>query len=106
MRREYLWALVTLVIAIALAFILLNIAEKEAPSQAQHCADEETRERIRDLSFEAFDQAFKNHTMRLFDNWLLDPHDQPKRAQAGMQNGIRAYLRGRDLAMAWTIPPC
>jgi hypothetical protein len=106
MRREYMWALATLVMAIALAYILLSIARDDASPQTQRCVDHETRERIRNLSLDGYDEALKAHTAKLFSIWISDEHDQPKRAQAGTQKGINAYIRSRELAMAWLPPEC
>jgi hypothetical protein len=114
MKREYLWALMTLVAAILLAFILLNIAEKDAPSepvqQVQRrvvCVDTDTRERIRAIALEAYDAAFKGNLQHLYDILLHDTTAVGvQRASTGAQNSIAAYVKARELALAWNPPEC
>jgi hypothetical protein len=106
MRQEYIWALVTLIVAIALAFILLNVAEKDASPQTPRCVSKEDREHMLSIALAGYDQALKEHTVKLFSIWVVDEHDQPGRAQKGTQRGIHAWLKSRELAMKWTPPEC
>jgi hypothetical protein len=79
----------------------------EARSQvAEHCVDGEERERIRELSLEGIDLALKNHVAKLFDIWMKDDREQPRRAVTGMQAGISAHLRARANALKWDPPRC
>jgi len=107
MRREYLWALLTLIIAVALAFILLSVAKDESRSEGKPpCMSEEDRDKILRMSLRAIDQAFQHHVNNLFSNWVLDASQQPSRAQKGMQNGIKAWLRAQDDAKKWLPAVC
>lgn len=108
MRREYLWALLTLIIAIALAFILLSLARDDAQSKVPYdCVDPTERERIRQLAFDGIDKGLVEAMTHLFDIWQRDPQNsQPQRAQVGTTNAINAHIRARKLAFAWDPPPC
>jgi hypothetical protein len=106
MRQEYIWALITLVIAIALAYILLTLT-KDVQSEAQvQCVDEKLREDMRELALQAMDDSFKEQTAHLFTVWQKDVKDQPVRAQAGMQANVRAYVRARSMVLNWNPPSC
>lgn len=108
MSREYFWALITLVVAIALAFILLSLARDDATSKIGYdCVDPTERERIRDLALIGIDDGLKQAMTHLFDIWQRDPNtEQPKRASVGTTNAINAHNRARKLALAWDPPTC
>ena len=107
MRREYLWALLTLIIAVVLAFALLSAARDETRSEGNlPCITGEDQEKILRMSLRAVDQAFQHHVNNLFSNWVLDASQQPSRAQKGMQNGIKAWLRAQDDAKKWIPAIC
>jgi hypothetical protein len=79
----------------------------EAKSEAvKHCIDDKTREDIRILTLEAVDTGFRQHIAHLFEVWVRDPAEQPKRAKVGLQSGITAYLRARSDALKWEPPSC
>jgi hypothetical protein len=105
MRQEYLWALITLVIAIVLAYILITIT-KDVQSEAAYCLDDKTRDELRQLTLESIDISYKAHVSKLFEVWVRDPAEQPKRAKVGLQSGITAYLRARSDALKWEPPSC
>lgn len=107
MKREYLWALLTLIIAIGLAILLVNIVKDDAASpQTQVCASPEDRDRIRAIELKAFDDAFHEHITKLFSIWVHDPGEQPKRARAGNDTAIKAYLHARKMTLDWAPSPC
>ena len=108
MKREYLWALLTLVIAVGLAILLVNIVKDDVASpQTQVCASPEDRDRIRKLELDAFDNAFHDHITKLFSIWVHDPNQQqPKRASIGNDIAIKAYMHARQLVLDWNPPPC
>jgi len=69
--------------------------------------DAEMRDKIRELTAAAIDQAFQDHVGHLFDVWLKDTSDdQPSRAAKGMQNWIGAYLRAQRDLKRWNPPIC
>jgi hypothetical protein len=102
------WARVALAILIAVivAIGLLLFLPDATPSAPAQCVDDRTREEIRTLTLEAIDIGLKEHVSHLFEVWVRDPAEQPKRAMVGMQNGISAYLRARQNALAWNPPIC
>jgi hypothetical protein len=108
MNREYIWALLTLIIAIVLAFILISVSKDDASSKVQHdCVDPTERERVRQLVFDGIDQGLVTSMSHLFDVWTKDPQNsQPQRAQVGTTNAVNAHVRARKLAFAWDPPPC
>lgn len=86
---------------------LLTIALLESHSEAKvGCVSAEDREHILKMSLQAVDQGFEKHVVSLYGNWVVDASQQPSRAQVGMQNGIRAWLRAQDDAKKWTPPVC
>ena len=112
MSREYLWALITLIIAIALAFILLSTAKDDSKSATQlqplpKCLDSETRDGIRRMTDRAVDQGYQRHVSHLFDVLMGNPNtEQFNRARVGMQNGIKGYLLSQEYIDAWMPPTC
>lgn len=70
------------------------------------CLEPHDRERIRVLTLEAFDKAFREKAEQLMDTWIKDTRDQPDRAMAGMDRSIRVYSRARSQALAWNPPTC
>jgi hypothetical protein len=106
-QERYVGILVGLITAIVTLILLALLDQREAASKVQvECMDLDTRERVRKLSFDAYDQAFRDHTVKLFVLWVQDPYDQPKRARAGTQANISAYVRAREFAENWNPPTC
>lgn len=70
------------------------------------CVPVAERERIRVVVLEGIDQGLKQHVMKLFDIWMKDTSNQPKRAVEGMSIGISAHVRARANAMKWDPLPC
>lgn len=70
------------------------------------CMDAAMREQVRGLMLDGLDQALKNHVGRLFDVWVKDRADEPRRAIAGTQAAVNGYVRSRAAAMRWTPPAC
>ena len=104
-QEQYVGILVGLITAVV-TLVLLALLDREAASKVVDCLDLDTRERIRKLSLDGYDQALVDHTARLFDIWIKDSDPEPKRASVGTQNGISAYVRARKLALEWNPPPC
>jgi hypothetical protein len=107
MRREYWWALVTLIVAIVLALILLNIYKNVAESKIElDCMDATERERVRQLVLDGIDDGLKEQIQHLFETWMKDLTDQPRRAMVGTSNAFNAHVRARAQALAWDPPLC
>ena len=94
-------AFVTIVITLIALALIESHSETKAP-----CVSKEDQEHILRMSLRAVDQAFQHHVTNLFSNWVLDASQQPARAQKGMQNGIKAWLRAQDDAKNWTPAVC
>ena len=102
------WALMAFAVALIL-FAVWGLSSNRARSEPvtrETCVDVKTRDRIRELSLSAIDQALYAHVMNLYDVWLKDPSQQPQRAKVGMANGISAYRRARADALAWNPETC
>lgn len=70
------------------------------------CADEQTRERVRDIMSNALDRALENHIVHMFEVWMRDGRDQPARARTGVTNGVIAYIQARKGVAAWSPIAC
>ena len=73
---------------------------------AEVCMDNEAREQVRAIMLEGLKSGLTEHTKGVFDIWLRDPSDQPKRAIAGMRGGILAYVRSREAVLKFNPPTC
>jgi hypothetical protein len=94
MRREYLWALLTLIIAVALAFILLSSAKDDSKSEGypalQHSAYD--RKLLR-LDRQGVEAAYRARVGLLFQNWMTDTNKESKdRALRGHRNAQSVYI--------------
>lgn len=106
-RWEYFWAIIALIIAIVLAYVLVSVTDDGAKTQAsEQCVDETTRGIIRELALSGADEGFKKHVEHLFEVWVRDPSEQPKRAKRGVQMGINAFVRARADILTWEPPVC
>jgi hypothetical protein len=87
-------------------FLAAFISVQAAHEKPDPCMDEETRERIRAIVLEGIDEALRDQIVHVFEMWLKDDTEQPKRAVNGMHNGIRAYMHSRANALKWNPPNC
>lgn len=85
---------------------LMTVALLAAANDHECVKSIEETERIRSLAIEAIDQAFKIHIAQLYGIRLHDHTDAPRRAYAGIKNGLHAYHRARADIMAWNPPIC
>jgi hypothetical protein len=106
MRKEYLWALITLIIAIVLSLILVNIAKDGAQSKVSVCVTTAQRDHIRSVMLTAVDHALDEQVGKLFANWVLDGTGQPGRAQVGTNNAVKAHIVARANVLAWDPAEC
>jgi hypothetical protein len=94
-------------IGAVLLAVLLVLLTTDAPSKGEvGCIDIEIKDTLRSLASDGIDKAYMNHVSLLFDIWVKDPADQPKRAITGMQAAISAYIRARGYITAWDPPAC
>ena len=106
MNHEQFVGIVVGLITAVVTLVLLALFDRDLGAEPVKCVDHETRERVRQLSLECYDQALRDHTARLFDIWIKDQDPEPKRASVGTQNGISAYVRARKLALDWNPQTC
>lgn len=106
MKKEWWWAIISLAVAIVLAYVLLSVAKDDAKSQVNVCVTPEQRNHIRDVMLKAVDHALDEQVGRLFANWVLDGTGQPKRAQTGTNNAVRAHIIARANVLAWDPAEC
>jgi hypothetical protein len=93
-----------LVLAMTLALV---IAAPSMTTELQDpCMDDESRERVRGLVLDAIDTGLKGQVQKVFEIWMKDTADQPRRAKVGMHEGIDAYVRSRADALKWNPPRC
>ena len=92
MSRDYWWALLTLIIAIALAFILLSTAKDDSHSQPvpelQPSAYDRKLDRLDRRGTEA---AYTNRVALLYTNWMTDT------TQASQDRALRGHRKARDI---------
>ena len=107
LKREMIAAIIALAIAIVLAYVLISLTDAGSQSQSRpECLDEQTRALVLEKALEGIDLGFRNHVAHLFDIWVKDPAEQPRRAKNGMQGGISAYERARADALLWQPRIC
>jgi hypothetical protein len=94
MRREYFWALITLLIAVALAIILLSLANDPRSETSypplQPSAYDKKLDRLDRRGIEA---AYGSRVALLFQNWMTDTTaESHKRALKGHRNARQIYI--------------
>ena len=90
---------------VLIATLLLFSIEARAQIKVD-CADEETREKIRGLILTGIDQALIGQVIKLFDVWMREIENPPRRAITGADAAVNAYLRARARALKWNPPSC
>ena len=86
--------------------IIWTLSESTGAIPIAPCMGSETREKVRELMLAGIDKGLESHTVHLFDIWVKDKDDPPKRAINGMQLAISAYIRSREAALKWNPPLC
>ena len=108
--RGVISALFALLIAIIIMTVVLILAESiglRSQVTERDCVNNDwEREHIRQLALDGIDKAFQNHVETLYEIWIKDPSDQPRRASAGMALNISAYNRARANTIKWDAPHC
>lgn len=85
------------------AVALLVAVEAVPPPR---CVDEVTRDAVLALTLKGIDEAFKAQINHLFEVWMKDPAEQPRRARVGFNQALDAYLRATAQAKSWNPPVC
>ncbi len=93
MNRSYWWALLTLIIAVALAFILLSVAQddnskSESNPPLPHSVYDRKLNRLDRRGVEA---AYTARVGLLFQNWMTDTN------QASQDRALRGHRNARDV---------
>jgi hypothetical protein len=110
-KRIVLAVVIVLLVFGLLFFINRIVGEDEAHAQSPQlpevqCVSNELINHVRQQVLAALDQAVQQHVAHLFDIWIKDPSDQPKRAVEGMNVGLSAYVRARRNALSWDPIHC
>jgi len=108
-NQPYLYAPwpVAAALVVAMMTVALTIANSVTVApEKQKCVDDAAREKVQRLMMDGLDEAMRGHTKKMYDIWMQDSHEQPRRAIEGMDRGINAYLRSRAAALKWNPPAC
>ena len=99
MKKEWVWAIVSLVIAIVLAYILLSLAKDDAQSKDEILlTTSKWDDQIDELERQALGEAFKKHIAQLYSIWVTDNYQPkfPPKALSGARNARDAYIRSME----------
>ena len=109
-RRVLLTAIIILVVLLFMwVFELLSAHERvmaQSSDSIIKCADADVRDKLKALSYESLDAAFRDRVVHLYSVWLRDDTEQPKRFLNGARGALRAYIQGRHVVSVWDPPPC
>ena len=103
MTKNLLVLILTVVVTLPVIAILDYY---EAHSQVNVCVTPEQRDHIRGVMLNAVDHALDEQVGKLFANWVLDAVGQPKRAQTGTNNAIKAFIVARASVITWDPAEC
>lgn len=95
-------------LTVAGTLIVLDFLDRiESNAQVKiDCIEPNERIKVREIILNGIDDGLRAKVADLYENWVRDPTDQPKRAQVGLTNAISAHSRGRAGALRWMPPPC
>jgi hypothetical protein len=94
-------------VAILTAVVIVITAALVAQTQpAVQCFYPQEKDRVIELAHTAVDEAFQEKVRSLFDVWVRDPVEQPRRAMSGMATNISAYHRARANIRQWEPVIC
>jgi hypothetical protein len=105
-KKEWLWAILSLIIAIVLAYVLVSIA-KDEPRAELVVAASKYDDHIDELERQAIDEAFKKYIGQLYNIWVTDQYQPkiPPKALTGARNARDAYIRSMDAIEKRELPP-
>lgn len=92
MSREYIWALITLILAIVLAFVLLFATRDNVPVAATAEQPSKYDEQLVQLDKVALDDAYVTQVKHLFGIWLKDDVSTTERINNGLRIARRGYV--------------
>lgn len=100
-------SLLVLIVTVVVTLIVIGLLERfEAQSQVSVCVTPEQRDHIRAVMLQSIDDALDEQVRNLFGNWVKDQQGQPKRAQTGTNNAIKAFVVARANVLAWDPSEC
>jgi hypothetical protein len=94
------------IVTVIVTLILIALLDRDASSQVSICVTPEQRDHIREVMLKAVDHALDEQVGHLFGNWVKDPSGQPKRAQTGLNNSLKAFIISRANVLAWDPSEC
>ena len=106
MTHERWLALLVGAATVILTLILLAVLERAGAKVEVVCIDPAERENVRGILLGAIDKALSTQTEHLFEVWMKDASDQPRRASVGANNAVSAWVRARADTLKWNPPPC
>lgn len=89
--NHLLQAVIALAIAFMLAWILILITS-DVQSESEPLPPSVYDQQMIELDKEAVAEAYRRHTMQLFDGWMRDPTGQPKRLIGGIAKSRKAFI--------------
>jgi len=102
-RPSMLLITASVMMSIALGAAILA---RSGSVEIEPCMDDEQRERVRGIVLRGIEEGLQQQVKHVFEIWMRDDTEQPKRAITGMNAGIRAYVRSRASALKWSPPKC
>ena len=98
MKQEWVWAIVSLAIAILLAYILLSLSkDAQSESNLPPVIRSQYDQRLLALDIAGIEAAYQEQVKLLFMNWMKDPNvGQPRRALTGLRNAAKAYIEAMN----------
>jgi hypothetical protein len=105
-QRIALAVAIVAIVSLILVCVGFFVGEAESAPSEHVCMDPTERERIRDIVLTGIDKGLEEQIKHLFEIWMKDASDQPKRAMVGTSNAYSAHARARRQAVAWDPPQC
>ena len=107
MDQQRFLGLFVMIFTIAATLLLLALFEHEAASKVEvGCMDPTERENVRSMTLQGINDGFTDQIKLLFEIWMKDPNEQPRRAMVGTNNAVNAHVRARKQALEWNPPAC
>jgi len=95
MNKQYIWAIISLIIAIVLAYILLSLAHDESHGQNQiiiMLPPSKWDTKLDELDRQALDEAYVAKVKQLFDVWVREGLTSSEGPAKGHAQARRAYI--------------
>ena len=91
MRREYLWALVTLLIAVALALVLISLTNEPRSQPVPALVPSAYDRKLDRLDRRGTEAAYTSRVALLYTNWMTDT------SQASQDRALRVHRNARKI---------